>query len=301
MSLIDSIHSWLKENSIPIIFIIGALYLFFIDIIVVFLLGYQPKDISYLVDVERIIFFNTVIITVFTILYWMIKKRLVSTFTIIVLSSVAYALYFNQEADKYLDVILFIIGFITLLAFNIYKTMIEAWYDDSLWKLSIANVIIGFLLTAFIVIFINNNISKWDNIIKNDTKLQFDKTTNPFLIINAKSFNPVYLQELNQDLKLFVNPTFAKRNFNQFDTKDDENKDFVLIPHNDKLINYTLVTTYYYNVEDIKNIFILNPSTCNKNGECELQTLITKAINKNDTSKGYRLISNYKHIVKIRD
>lgn len=299
MSILTFLESWLKEKSIPVIYILSVLYLFLIDIIILLLLGYQPRDILFLVDIEKIVLFNTFIIIVFTLIYLMIKKHLIASATIAFLLTISYAMYYNEDSDKYLDITLYIFGFIVLLAFNIYKVVVEPWLD-TLWKLSIANVFIGFLFTTMIIIFIDGNIFQWNSLIKNNTKIELDRTHNPFLVVKPKSFSPIYLQELNQDLKLFTNSTFVKKLSKQFYIQDNvNNQNFVLVPHNGRVINNKPITIYYYDVENIKNIFILNPTTCDKDGKCELQTLITKAVNKNDSSKGYQLISDYTNVVQI--
>lgn len=297
MTLLSSLQDWIKNKYIPIIYLILILYLFLIDFIVLILLDYQPKDITYLIDIDKIMYFNAFIITVFLLINFLVKKHFIATLTIIISLLSIYDFYFDKNMDNYIRVSTIIIIFMALLSYNVYKDNIESFFDDKPLILVIANIVIGLLISILIAICINNNLYNWNTIIGN-TKLEFNKKISPHLIINTKSFNPIYLQKLNQDLKLFVNPTFIRKNLKQFYIKDN-NKKFIIIPYDNKIINDLPITVYYYNVKNIKNIFIINPSTC-ANMKCELQTLITKAINKNDFSKGYQLISNYKHSVKIK-
>jgi len=64
------------------------------------------------------------------------------------------------------------------------------------------------------------------------------------------------------------------------------------VPYDNFQFKGYFFTVNYYDVGDIKNIFIINPATCNTN-ECELHTLILKRRNKNDVTKDYNLISIY--------
>ena len=301
MSVITLIQSFLKEKSIPIIYLVGVLYLFSIDIVVLILLGYYPKDFFYLLDVQRIVLFNTIIITFFTILMIMIRKHLIASATIIIVLASLYAMSNNLDVNNFLSPILILFVFFVALVFNAYKVWIEPWLDNLL-KLSIANGLIGFFIALIMFVYIDGNIAKWNDAIIHDDKIILDKTPTPFLIIQPKSFNPIYLQNLNQDLKLFVNSDFAKSFLEQTYEQDEiTDKDFVLIPHSGTIINDNPITVYYYNIDDIKNIFIINPKTCNKDGKCILKTLITKAINKNDASKGYQLISEYSHEIELKN
>lgn len=301
MSVITLLQSFLKEKSIPIIYLVGILYLFSIDIIVLTLLSYHPRDFFYLLDIQKIVLFNTIIITFFIILMMMIRKHLIASTTIIVILAIFYAMSHNLNINDFLNPIIVLLAFLVAIVFNVYKVWIEPWLDNLL-KISIANAIIGFFIASIITTYINGNIARWDDVIMYDDKIILDRTPTPFLIIQPKSFNPIYLQNLNQDLKLFVNSDFAKSFSEQIYEQDEiTDRDFIIVPHNGIIINNNPITIYYYNIEDIKNIFIINPKTCNKDGKCILKTLITKAINKNDVSKGYQLISEYSHEIELKN
>jgi len=83
--------------------------------------------------------------------------------------------------------------------------------------------------------------------------------------------------------------------------QDITNKEnFILIASNDTIINHKPITTYYYDNDNIKNLFIINPNSCNKN-ICQLHTIIAQQVNKNDISKGYTLISEYTHKVDLEN
>lgn len=301
MSVLTLLESLSKEKSIPIIYLIGIIYLFSIDITIFFLLDFQSKDILYLLDIQKILLFNTVLITFFIVFSILIKKHFISITTMVFILTLFYAVYNNQEPDTYLKGVLIIFLIVSMLVFNIYKIWIEEHWLNNFKILTIANIIIGILITIIYVMFINSHISQWQNITLNEKKIELNREVTPHILIEPKSFNPVYLQELNQNIKLFTNLNLINKISNMIYKEDDiNNKNFILIPHNDSKINNTFITTYYYDVNDIKNIFILNPNTCKKNKECKLEIFITKAINKNDISKGYQLISNYTHTVKLK-
>lgn len=302
MSILTLLESWSKNKAIPIIYLVGILYLFLIDIVVVIQLGYEPKDISSLINIEKILLFNTFIITIYAIFALTLKKHLIVTATIVFFLTAMFATSHDLDFQNYFSTVAMIVLFIIIIVFNVYKNFIEPWIDDSLWKIISVNLFFGVIIAFMTIIYVDKSIYKWDAVIKTNNKLELNRASSPFLILEPKSFNTIYLQELNQNLKLFVNSKFIKNFSKQLYIKDNvNNQNFVVIPNDDTVINNMPITVYYYNVGNIKNIFIINPNTCNKKGECELQTLITKAVNKNNVSQGYQLIANYTSIVYMKD
>lgn len=299
MSILTLVESWLKGKSIPLIYLVGIVYLFSIDIVILLLLGYHPKDILFLIDIQKIVLLNTIIIISFVLLYLMIKKHLIASTMIAFILTAVYARYNNIDLDSHFDIVFTLFVILFVLVFNVYEYF-ERLVLDTLWKLNVFNIFIGFLFATITVMLINYNMSQWNSLIENNNKVELNRLATPLLVIKPKSFNTLNLQELNQDLQLLVNSTYRDNFSKQTYRQDDiSNENVVLIPHDGTLKNNKAITIYYYDMDDIKNIFILDPSTCDKDGVCELQTLITRAINKNDISKGYQLISDYKHLVQI--
>ncbi|WP_428737414.1 hypothetical protein [Sulfurimonas sp.] len=297
-AILNFLESTFKEKSLPLIYLVAVLYLFSIDIVVLILLGYQTKDIFYLLDMQKIILLNTIILTSFTMLMVMIKKHFIATSTIVILLAVFYAMSYDLDINDFLNPIIFLYAFFVALAHKAYDNWVLPWIDDNLLKLSFVNAMIGLIIATLTALYIDKNLDQWNNAKLEDGKIVLNRTSTPWFIVQPKSFNPIYLQSLNQDLKLFVNSNFAE-SFSQQIYKQDEiiDSDFIYIPHDGSYINNNIITIYYYNIDDIKNIFFIS----DKNGKTILHTLITKAINKNDMSKGYQLISEYSHEIKLHN
>jgi len=302
MSTLTLLQSLLKGKSIPIIYLVGILYLFSIDIIVFLLLGYHPKDIFYMIDIQKIILINTIIITFFVLFAVMVKKHLIASASIVFILTVLYAIFHNSNIEEYFNIVVLFFVLFSMLVFDFYKVWIETFFD-TLVKLAIANITIGLLLTSIIVVNISYNIESWNTLINNNNnnKIELKKYIAPFFITGTKSFNSTYLQELNYDLKVFSNSSFTKKLSEKIYKQDITNKEnFILIASNDTIINHKPITTYYYDNDNIKNLFIINPNSCNKN-ICQLHTIIAQQVNKNDISKGYTLISEYTHKVDLEN
>ena len=298
MDTLKIIENLKKIQLIPTLFLSIVLYLFLIDIIIAMLLGYSPRDYLYLIDIKKVIYINTIVLIFFILIGIIIKKSFIASAVAVSIFTLMYAIYYDLEIEKLFNVMIFLFFFIAALSFNAYDKFVEHFADE-LWIKILISGLASLFMSIFFIGLISNNLNNWQIIEFQNNKINIIKPITPHTILEAKSLNSAHLQNLNQNLKIYMNSQLSNKLSKQiYEVELSNNQDYLLIPYDGLQSNNYEVTSNYYDVNDVKNIFIINPNSCNKN-KCELHTLITKQVNKNDLSKGYQLISEYTHEVDL--
>jgi len=166
------------------------------------------------------------------------------------------------------------------------------YFDDNDFKGNAIRIGISLFISVMIYLQIDNNVKNWQDFKFKNYKVELKKSITTNIIFEPKSLNPVYLQSLNQSLRVFADQNILNKISEQIFEKKEDTKNFLLVPYDNFQFKRYSLTVSYYDVADIRNIFIINPAACNTN-ECNLHTLIVKRRNKNDSTKGYNLISIY--------
>lgn len=289
-----------KIQLIPTLFLSIVLYLFSIDIITAMILGYSPKDYLYLIDIKKVVYINSAVLILFTLIGIIIKKSFIASAIAVSILTIIYALYNGLEIEKLLNVMAFLFFFVAALSFNVYDKAVDHFVDKP-WNKVLISSIASILMSVFFMQFISNNLNNWKIIEFHNSKIEITKPITAHTLIEAKSLNSTHLQSLNQNLKVYMNSQLSYKLAKQIYGIDLVNsQNYILIPHDGSQSGNFEVTSNYYDVNDVKNIFIINPNSCHKN-KCKLHTLITKQVNKNDISKGYQLISKYTYEVELKN
>ena len=287
---LDSINS---IKLIPTLYLFMILYFFSIDIITAKYLGYAAKDIFLLIDIQKVIYTTSIMLLFFSIIGLIVRKSLIASIAVVFMFTILYAPNFNFNFEDAFKVVGAVFMLVVILTYDLGNKFIE-YFDDNELKGNGIRIFVSLFLSLIIYLQIDNNIKNWQGFKFNNvnSKVQLKKSITTNIIFETKSLNPIYLQSLNQSLKVFASQNILNKISEQIFEKKANTKKFLLVPSDNFQFKKYSITVNYYDVGDIRNIFIINPATCNTN-ECELHTLIVKRRNKNDVTKGYNLISIY--------
>ncbi|MDQ7046905.1 MAG: hypothetical protein Q9M39_04535 [Sulfurovum sp.] len=117
-------------------------------------------------------------------------------------------------------------------------------------------------------------------------------------IFESKSLNPIRLQSLNQSFRVFANPKIINELSKEIFGNNLENNDSIQVPYDNFIYQDNNIIVNYYDINEIKNVFIINPAHCNEK-ECKLYTLILKQRHTTDTTQGFNLITKYINSITI--
>ena len=299
MELLSTLEKIIKnKNNTPTLFLFILLYLFSIDLIIIFLLGYEPKDYFILLDYQKILYYNIGIVLLFTILRKITRNAFWESAVVISILIVIYSMVYgdySQIKNILINGIILLI-FIAKFSYDFYKDSI----DDC--GFIAKTFIVGFVFLIFTIIIISliyNNILKWETIYSKNNKLDFNAKISLHSLFEAKSFNTFSLHKSNTNTKVYGDNDIS--HIKKFIDSNYDN--FINIPYDGYEYHKNKITVNYYDNDSYRIFFILNPTNCKedqyKNNLCKKLTLITKQVNSYDTSKGYDLISSYMHEVSV--
>ena len=251
---IESIIDGLKKiKLIPTIFLTFALYLFSIDLLTIILLGYEPKDYLYLIDTEKVLSSTILTIAFLGLIGLIIKKSFIASGVAVFIFASVYALVYDLNYDNTIKTAGMLFLIIAVFAFNIKEFFID-FFGDERWKVVIINIISGITISIILLVWLDNNFNNWNIVVDKDEKIEFIKDKTPYMLINTKSFNPVYLQKTSHNLKVYVYPELAKELSEKIYNQKFSNKNnFILVPHDNFQTSNSILTSNYYDVDDIKS------------------------------------------------
>jgi len=205
---LDSINN---IKLIPTLYLFMILYFFSIDIITAKFLGYHAKDIFLLIDIQKVIYTTAMMILFFSLIGLMVKKSLIASITVVIIFTVLYAPNYNTSIEDAVNIVGTIFILVVILAYNFYDKIIS-YFDDNGLILNSIRIGISLFIGIFIYLQISTNINNWKVFKFKNNKVELKQFITPRIIFEPKSLNPIYLQSLNQSLKVFVNHKFLKRN-----------------------------------------------------------------------------------------
>jgi len=298
--MIDTSEYFNKLRLIPSFYLLMILYFFMIDIITVRQLGYETKDLFFLIDLELVAYITAMMLAVFTIIGLIVKKSFFTSFFVVILATIIYSLGNDFRFDivkSNLNSASIIFIFIAFLAYNAYDKIIDHLHGQ-VFYIHLVYIVMSILIVLSLYGVSQQSFNNWKTLKFDKGKIQLSQQATYHTIFESKSFTPARLQSLNQSLEVYANKKIINElSENIFETKLQD-KNLILIPYDDSPTNGYQLTVNYYDVGDIKNIFIINPDTCNIN-QCDLHTLIVRRRHKSDITKGFNLISKYSRKVGV--
>jgi hypothetical protein len=297
MTELKVLESLKNIKAISTFYLFMILYFFSIDIITAKYLGYYTKDLLFLIDIQHVVYITSSMLLIFVIIGLIVKKSLIASFTVVAIFIMLYMPNHGSDWEYAFKILIAILLLIVVLVHNIYDEYIISFLEDNILYLNAARVFIGIVIGLLIYVQIKHSTNNW-KVFKFKDKVELRHPITPNIIFESKSFNPIHLQSLNQNLKVFANQEIINNLSKKIFETNKKDKDFFLVPYDNYDLKKYKLTVNYYDNKDIRNIFIINPNTCITN-QCELHTLIVKQIHKNDISKGFNLISKYTNKVSL--
>jgi len=284
-----------KIKFIPSFYLLMILYFFLIDIITALALGYQTKDLLFLIDFELVISHTTLMLSLFLIISFIVKKSSFISFLVIFIPLALYYIINNFTISPFFYIVSIVFIVILMLVNERYEKIIN-YIANSFW-IKMFQTFISVLIALFLYSVTKNSIDNWKNF-KIDNKIQLTKPIGLNYIFESKSLNPIRLQSLNQSFKVFANPKIINELSKEIFGNNLQNKYSIQIPYDNFIYQDNNIIVNYYDINEIKNVFIINPAHCNKE-ECKLYTLILKQRHTTDTTQGFNLITKYTHSITI--
>lgn len=294
MELTSTIEEIIKKKyNAPTLLLFILIYLFTIDFITIFLLGYQSRDFFILLDFQKILYTNIVIIIFFSILRKITNNAFWESAIVIAILTMVYSLVYGDFSQVYnlLVTIIFFLIIFTIFSYDYYTDNINN-FEIPGQVLSVVVVFLSFSL--LLIILIGNSVFNWKKIYSANGQLTFDTKITFKSLFESKSFNTYRLHKSYVNTKVYID-----KEIGSIDLFKSSNDKFIQIPYDGYKYKDDIISVNYYDNGSYRIFFILNTNSCKEDNSCSKLTILTKQIHSHDTSKGYDFVSSYTHEVSL--